>query len=300
MEWSNSKPMKVLKEFGAGAMKHDLMTLAAALAFYTALSLAPLILILLWVIGLLGEGSQAQFVQEIQNNIGANAAESIRGIVESADQKPELGSIAGIVGVLTLLFSASGVFAQLQASLNVIWDAAADSSAGVGTWLKKRLLSMGMVIAFGFLAAVSLAVSAAITYMLDGSGGIWGTLNWFVSVGVFAVLFAMMFSYLPDRRLPMKEALIGGLLTSVLFSLGKSVIGLYLGRSAVGSAYGAAGSLLVFLVWVYYSSLIVFIGAELTRSLHAFRGAAPAETKAAANAAAVEQSVAKDLSPAGV
>ena len=281
--WKNSRAWLVAKEFGAGAMVHDLMTLSAALAFYTALSLAPLLLILLSVVGLMGASSQTELISQIQSSIGPQAAEAIRVIVENADNRPQLGSWAGIVGVLTLLFSASGVFAQLQSSLNVIWQAeGAASDAGVGEWLRKRLLSMGMVLAFGFIAAVSLALSAVLSFVFQSDGQLWQIVNYGVSLAVFAFLFALIFEYLPDRRLPFREALIGGALTSVLFSIGKSLIGLYLGRSAVGSAYGAAGSLLVLLVWVYYSALIVFIGAELTRALHALKKAAPAYSPEAA------------------
>lgn len=276
-----NRVLMVLKEFGAGAWNHDLMTLSAALAFYTALSLAPLLLITLSVVGLLAQGSQEQLVSQIEGVIGPQAGEAVRVVIQNADQRPELGSIAGLFGVAILLFTASSVFAQLQASLNVIWGATANSSAGVVQWLVKRLLSMGMVLAIGFMAAVSLVVSAILAFIFKGEGELWQVVNTLISFGVFTVLFAMIFEFLPDRRLPIRETFIGGALTSALFSVGKFLIGLYLGRRAIGSAYGAAGSLIVLLVWVYYSSLILFIGAELTRALHAFKRAAPAHTREA-------------------
>lgn len=276
-----SKPAKVLKEFVAGFMNHDLMTLSAALAFYTALSLAPLLLITLSVVGLLAQGSQSQLIGQIESLIGPQAGVAVRTVVESSGAQPQVGSLAGIVGVTVLLFTASSVFAQLQTSLNVIWGATSQSASSVWSWLTKRLLSMGMVLALGFIAAVSLVVSAVLSFWFTSDGNLWQVVNYLVSIGVFTILFALIFEFLPDRRLPIREALIGGAMTAFLFSLGKYAIGVYLGRSAVGSAYGAAGSLIVLLLWVYYSSLILFVGAELTRALHAFRNAAPSFTKEA-------------------
>lgn len=261
------------KELARGFSGHDLMTLAAALAFYTALSLAPLLVILLSVIGLMGENSQDQLVQQIQGLMGSQASEAVRGIIESADKRPTAGSIAGVLSVLALLFSASGVFAQLQASLNVIWEAQGKAAKGAWGWIRKRLLSMGMVITLGFLAMVSLLTSTILSFFFQGDGGaLISIVNTLVSIAVFSFIFALVHKYLPDADLTWKNAFVGGTVTAVLFTIGKSLIGLYLGKSAVGSSYGAAGSLVVLLAWVYYSGVIVFTGAEITRILAARAG----------------------------
>ncbi len=252
---------KFLDAFGT----HDLMTLAAALAFYTALALAPLLLITLSVVGLLGENSKNKLMEQIQDVMGPQAGAAINGIVEAANNNPESGGIAGIFGVILLLFTAGGVFAQLQDSLNVIWDAQGDAPAGMWAWVRKRLLSMGMVLTLGFLALVSLVVSTVLSSVLTQESAVWTVINFLVSGGIFAAMFALIYKYLPDAKLSWKDAFTGGVITAILFLIGKSLIGLYIGKSALGSAYGAAGSLIVFLSWVYYSSIIVFAGAELTR-----------------------------------
>lgn len=256
-------------ELAKGFAAHDHMTMAAALAFYTALSLAPFLLIVLAVVSLLGQSSQNQLFQQMDSLMGPQAAQSLRGIVESSDNHPEMGSIAGLIGILTLLFSASGIFAQMQASLNIIFEAQSQAASGVWGWIRKRILSMGMVVTFGFIAMVSMVTSTVLAFFFPTEGQFWHLLNMAVSLLIFGAMFAVTFRILPDTHLPWKEAFKGGVATAVLFTIGKTLIGLYLGKSAVGSAYGAAGSLIVLLVWVYYSSIIVFVGAETTRILAA-------------------------------
>ena len=243
-----------------------------ALAFYTALSLAPLLVILLRIASMLGESTQQRLVEQIQGVVGPQAGQTIKGIIESASQQPGWGSVAGIISLVVLLFSASGVFAQLQASLNAIWDVEAKPSAGVWGWLRKRLVSAGMVMALAFVLLVSLVVSAAINMLLPGGGRLWDLVNLAVSLGVFVLLFAIIFKYLPDVRVQWQDVWVGAAVTAVLFALGKTLIGMYLGRSSVASPYGAAGSLLILLLWVYYSSVLVFIGAEFTQVQAKVRG----------------------------
>jgi membrane protein len=255
--------------FAKGFSIHHLMTQSAALAFYTALSLAPLIVITLSVVGLLGQDSQKQLLAQISSLMGEQAATAITAIVNSAKERPELGSLAGVIGVIALLFSASGVFAQLQESLNIIFEAESKKKAGIWGWIQKRLLSMGMVLTLGFLSLVSLLASTVLSYFFGEAGDFWKALNFVVSLAAFAGLFTLILRYMPDRHLDWRNAFRGGVVTALLFSAGKSLIGLYLGQSAVGSAYGAAGSLMILLVWVYYSALIVFSGAELTKALSA-------------------------------
>lgn len=265
-------------EFTKSFVKHDLMTLAAALAFYTAFSLAPLLLLILTVLALMGPGAESRFLNEIAMVIGQDAAQAVRIVVKSASSRPSIGTFAGVISLLTLLFTASGVFAQLQASLNLIWEADVKStSSGWLSYLKKRVFSMGMVVALAFMALVSLVVSTGLTAVLPDTGAFWQAVNNVVSLLVFAGLFGTLFKYLPDVAISWRHVLTGGLFTSILFTIGKWAIGIYLGKSAIGSAYGAAGSLIVLLAWVYYSSIIVFMGAEFTRVVYATeikRGAA--------------------------
>lgn len=243
----------------------DCLSLAGALAFYTALSLAPLLVILLRIASMLGESTQQRLVEQIQGLVGPQAGEAIQNIIASANQQPAWGSVAGIISLIVLIFSATGVFAQLQASLDAIWDVEAKPSEGVWGWLRKRLLSAGMIIALAFVMLVSLCISAVIAALMPSGGLLWDGLNFVVSIGVFLLLFAIIFRYLPDVSVQWRDVWMGALVTAVLFAVGKTAIGIYLGKSSVGSAYGAAGSLLVLLVWVYYSSLLVFLGAEFTQ-----------------------------------
>ena len=268
MIWKHGKEVGV--RFMNGFAKHDLMTLAAALAFYTALSLAPILLLIITAIGFLGPGAEAKFLDQVQYLMGSDAAEAVTMIVKNASQRPTLGNFAGLFGIATLVFSASGVFAQLQSSLNVIWESEQESnSAGWLTYLRKRLFSMGMVLALAFIALVSLAASTVLAAVLPYEGAAWKILSEVVSLAVFSYLFALIFKYLPDMKISWRHVLTGGLFTAVLFAIGKYLIGIYLGKSAIGSAYGAAGSLIVLLAWVYYSSIIVFMGAEFTRAAFA-------------------------------
>jgi membrane protein len=245
--------------------KHDVLTLSAALAFYTTLSLAPLLVIVLSIASLLGQDSQTQLINQIHALLGDQAASAIDAIIDSSKERPELRSGAGIASVVLLLFTAGGVFAQLQSSLNVIFETTAKASAGAWGWFRKRLLSMGMVITLGFLALVSLILSTVLSFILNQEGQLWQIVNFIVTIAVFSGLFAMILKYLPDIKITWKSALWGGFVTAILFSIGKTLIGLYLGKSAVGSAYGAAGSLVVLLTWVYYSGIILFLGAEITK-----------------------------------
>ena len=245
-------------------IKHDLLTLAAALAFYTALSLAPLLLITVAVFGILGADLRVQLVSQVHALIGNQAGEMVKVVIEGAQERPDLSKLGGILGFLTLIFSASGVFAQLQSSLNLIWQTEASPKSGIAAWLRHRLLSMGMVLSLGFISLVSLAINAVLSFLVTRNGNdLWILLDQGISLFIYTLLFALIFKVLPDAKTSWRKAISAGVLTAVLFMLGKWLIGLYLGQSAVASAYGAAGSLIIFLLWVYYSSLVLFIGGEL-------------------------------------
>jgi len=252
---------------------HRPMELAAALSYYTLLSLAPLVLMVVAVAGLVFERTavEQKLVAEMRDLVGAAGAEVTQSVLRSAhNAEQEAWSLA--IGLVILLVGATTVFAQLQGTLNRIWrvDDKAGSSAVWG-FLKERLLSIAMVLAIGFLLLVSLVVSATLAAVTDSARGIVGErylmvvgANTLTSLLVTALLFALIFKVLPDADVAWDDVWFGAVATSVLFTLGKQVIGLYLGRTGVGSAYGAAGSLVVMTVWVYYASLILFFGAELT------------------------------------
>lgn len=266
-----NKTWTMLKQTFSDFSEDDCLSLAGALAFYTALSLAPLLVILLRIASLLGEGTQESIVKQIESVVGGQAASAVKMIIDSSEQ-PGWGSVAGILSLIVLLFSATGVFAQLQASLNRIWDVQAKPSEGMWGWIRKRLLSVGMIMAIAFLLLVSLAVSAAIGVIVPQGGVPLQVVNMVVSLAVFVLLFAMMYKYLPDVKIQWRDVWTGAVVTAVLFAVGKFLIGLYLAHSSTASSYGAAGSLLVLLIWVYYSSLLVFIGAEFTQVNARLRG----------------------------
>jgi len=264
--WTRAK-----RTFGEFA-DDDCLSLAGALAFYTALSLAPLLVVLLRIASFMGESAQQSFVGQVQGVVGEQAGAGVKVIIDSADKQPGWGSIAGIISLIILIFSATGVFAQLQFSLNRIWNVEAKPSEGVWGWLRKRLLSMGMIVAIAFLLLVSLAASAILGMVIPSEWIIWQVVNLGVSLVVFTLLFAVMYKYLPDVTIHWRDVWTGAIVTAVLFAAGKFGIELYLANSSTASAYGAAGSLLVLLIWVYYASLLVFLGAEYTQVNARLRG----------------------------
>lgn len=251
---------------------HDAMTLSAALSYYTVLSLAPLLIVVLAVIGLVlgSTAAHGQIMAQLQSLLGAEGARAVDTVITNA-QKPATGIIASILGIVTLFISASGVFNQLRVSLNRIWDVHPKSAGGILATIRQRFLSFGMLLAVGFLLLVSLVLSAAVVaagkYMGDLipiPAFVLELMNLGVSLAFITVLFALIFRFLPDERVAWGDVWLGAFVTSLLFTIGKFLIGLYIGRASFGSAYGAAGSLVVVLVWVYYSAIIFFFGAVFT------------------------------------
>ncbi|MGE3269357.1 MAG: YihY/virulence factor BrkB family protein [Chloroflexota bacterium] len=247
--------------------------LAAALAYYTAFSIAPLLLLIISVAGLAfgREAAQGQVFAQLQGLLGADAASTIQEAVANS-RNAGLGSISALIGLATLIWSASNVFAQLQDALNTIWEVKPDPEAGIVSTVKRRFISMTMVLGIGFILLVSLALSAGLAAVgaffsgvLPGGAIVWQVVNVLFSFGVVALLFAAIYKVLPDVKIAWSDVWIGAAVTALLFTLGKLLIGLYLGQASVGSTFGAAGSLLVFLVWVYYSAQILFFGAEFTQ-----------------------------------
>jgi membrane protein len=254
---------------------HEAPRLGAALSFYTILSLAPLIILVIAVVALAFGRSTAQdqILDQVQGMIGRDGAIAVRTVIEHAE-KPASGRLTYIVGVITILFGASGVFGELRSALNKIWSVKPESAGGVVSLIKQRFFSFGMVLAIGFLLLVSLVISAALEASGRFVGGILPIpeivlrgINFIVSFAGVAVLFALIFKYVPETKIAWKDVRVGAIATASLFTLGKFLIGVYLGKAAVGSAYGPAGSLIVVIVWVYYSSMIFFFGAEFTHVL---------------------------------
>jgi membrane protein len=247
--------------------------LAAALAYYTVFSITPLLVIAIAIVGAVfgQEAARGEIVTQINDLVGEEGAQAIEMALANANQ-PEISSVASSISVVVLLIGASGVFAQLQEALNTVWNVTAKPNVGLWNFIQKRLLSFGMVLAIGFLLLVSLIISAILSgisklefNILPGLTIFWQLLNFAVSLGFITVLFALMYKYLPDVKIRWKDVWVGAIITALLFSLGKYLIGLYLGQGSLGSTYGAAGSLIVFLAWVFYSAQILLFGAELTK-----------------------------------
>jgi membrane protein len=246
---------------------------AAAVAYYALLALAPLLLLVIAIAGLVfgPEAVRGQLASEIHGLVGEQGAKAAEEVIKNANFPGKSGASIAI-GIITLLVGASGVFIQLQSALNTIWDAPA-SPKGNALWrfLRYRLVSMAMVVGLGFLMLVSLTVSALLSAINSHYSAIlpwpvvWQVLNSLGSLLVITVLIAMIFRFLPDVRIAWGDVWLGAFVTAVLFTLGKFAIGAYLGRSSVGSSYGAAGSVIVLVVWVYYASLIFFVGAQVTQ-----------------------------------
>jgi membrane protein len=263
-----------------GWRRHNAPRLGAALAYYTALSLAPLLLVILGIAGVaLGEeAARGRIVGEIQNLVGAEGGRAIEDIVANA-RRPASGVLATIIGIVTLLLGASGVFGELQAALNTVWEVQSSPDRGwIGT-IKDRFWSLTMVLGTGFLLLVSLVVTAGVSAAGEvlrtygpGFEAITHLVVFVVSLAVVTGLFALIFKYLPDTAIAWRDVWLGAFTTAVLFLVGKFAIGFYLGHASIGSAYGAAGSFVVLLVWVYYSAQILLYGAEVTKVYRKQRG----------------------------
>jgi membrane protein len=255
--------------------------LAAALSYYTAFSLPPLLVLLVGIGGLVygTDVVQERLINQIGELVGDTSALLLDQAISEA-QSTRTGA-AVVIGVGALLLGATGVFGQLQDALNTIWEANPRKASGLWGLVRSRLLSLAAVFGTGFLLLVSLAVSAAIGGIIDMAGQI-DTLEPFLividlvtSASVITVLFALMFKFLPDVEVAWRDVWFGAFVTAVLFVIGKFGIGLYLSMSDVGSAYGAAGSLIIILAWIYYSALILFFGAELTQAWATKQGRSP-------------------------
>jgi membrane protein len=272
--------------------------LGAALSYYTVLSIAPLLVLCIGLAGLVfgKEAAQGQIAYQIQNVVGPQGGAIIQGLVRSAAQ-PSTGIAATAVGLVMLLFGASAVFGELRDSLNLVWNVQSTTGGGLMGMLKYRFFSFALVLGIGFLLLVSLLLSAGLAAAgkffesyLPLNAAVLHAINLVLSFAAITVLFALLYKVVPDVRIEWEDVWIGAAVTSLLFSFGKYLIGLYLGQASVGSAYGAAGSLVVFLVWVYYSAQIFFLGAEFTRLFSERHGSRARARAGGAPAAAVRTS----------
>jgi membrane protein len=269
---------KILKSAVRGFFEDDALSHSAAMAFYAATSLAPVLLIVIAVAGLAvgRDAAQLALSEQLSGLIGPTGADLLKAIVRGAANTTS-GLLAGSLAVITLIVSASGVFGEMRSSLNKIWRAQTDTE--LSALVKARIASLGLVASLGFLLLVSLAVSSAISALSDSinryvpfGAVLAAIIDTIVSVALLAILFAAIYKLLPDRSLAWRDVRFGAVTTAILFTIGKSLIGWYLGTSAVGSSYGAAGSLIVLLLWVFYSSATFLFGAEVTRAYAAALG----------------------------
>ena len=261
----------MLKETVSDYIDDSALSKGAAIAFYTILSIGPVLVICIAIAGLVfgHEAAQGAMVGQLQGLMGEQAAEAIQTMIASASNKKS-GILATVIGIVTLLITASGVFGQMQSSLNVIWKAQAKT--GVSGMLRARAASLGLVATMGFLLLVSLVVSAGLHALGDyinafvpGAELLLQVANFTISFLMVSALFAAIYKILPDRDLSWKDVGVGALGTAFLFTVGKTLIGLYIGSSSVASSYGAAGALVIVLLWIYYSSQIFLLGAEFTK-----------------------------------
>ena len=265
----------LLKQTFQEWMQDKAPQLGAALAYYTVFSLAPLILVLLAIVGVIFRGDPAgawdKITQQMSYFLDPSALQVVQNIAQKASQ-PGKSAIATIIGVALALFGASGVFGQLQDALNTIWGVKAKPTRGIWGFLRSRFLSFAMVAGICFLLLVSLAIEALlkgfshyVQSVLPGGLVVALAVYLIFDFAVVVLLFAMIFKFLPDVKIPWRDVWIGAVMTAILFGIGKWLLGLYLGSGAAVSAYGAASSLITLLLWVYYSSQILLFGAEFTQ-----------------------------------
>ncbi len=263
----------LLKETFAQWNNDKASRLAAALAYYTVFSLAPLLIIAIAIAGAVfgQEAARGEIVGQIQGLVGKEGAQFIETAIENAS-KPQAGTIASIISVVVLLFGASGLFAQLQDALNTIWDVQPKPGRGLWGIVRDRFLSFTMVLGVGFLLLVSLILSAILAAVVNYLGNLLPAIgfllqfaNFVLSFIVTTVLFALIYKVLPDVKIAWSDVWIGAIITSLLFSFGRFLLGMYLGNSSFGSTYGAAGSVVIILAWVNYAAQILFFGAEFTQ-----------------------------------
>ena len=275
-----SHALDAAKRAAAGWVADRASSMGAALSYYTVFSIAPLLVIVIAVAGLVfgADAARGAIVEQLQGLLGKQAAQTIQEMLANASE-PKSSALATVVGFVLVLVGATTVFAELQDDLDRIWKVPQRARPqGAWGWVRARMLSFGMVLAIGFLLLVSLVASAAISAVGAWGGGLFGAwetlahaVEVVVSFALLSALFAVMYRFLPDVRIAWRDVAVGAIVTALLFTVGKFLIGLYIGKSSTASTFGAAGSLVVLLLWVYYSAQIFLFGAEFTAAYsHAY------------------------------
>lgn len=263
-----------------GFIADDCLSRGAAIAYFTIFSLAPILLVIIAIAGFVFGDDAARGVvfTKLQGLVGKDAAGLVQSMIQSAANRKS-GIIATLISVVMLLITATGVFGEMQSALNLIWKTDGSAHSTVSRLLKARAQSLGLVVTLGFLLLVSLAISAAISaawnqvdQAVPGASVVLRLINLLLSLTFTTILFAAVYKVLPDRKLLWRDVLMGSIFTALLYTVGKTAIALYIGRSGVASSYGAAGALVVLLLWVYYSAQIFLLGAEFTKVYAAHRG----------------------------
>jgi membrane protein len=245
--------------------RDNIIILSAALAFFAMLSLAPLLVLLLTITGWLGEDTQQQIIQRTEEMVGPQAGQMIDTILQQVQAQEVQASTAAVVSLVGTLLAATGAFVHLQYSLNRIFNVRLKKGKGfIFTWLWRRFLSLLLILAIGAVLVASVIITSALSVLLPQGGLVWQIINVVISLVVFALVFMIMFKVLPDVEMTWGSALMGGIITGILFLLGQFGISQYLARSGTASAFGAAGSLAMLLLWLFYSAIVLFLGAELT------------------------------------
>ena len=264
---------KLLQETFKEWQEDKASRIAAALAYYTVFSLSPLLVIAIAIAGAFfgRETAQEQIVAQVTELVGEDGVQPVMMALNNMTE-PKIRGIASLISIGVLLLGASGIFAQLQDALNTVWNVKPQPGQGMLVFIRKRISSFFMVLAIGFILILSLTLSAVVstlsrykTEYLPGSDILWENLDFIVSLGLMTFIFCLMFKYVPDVRIAWKDVFVGAVITAVLFLFGKFLLGVYLSRGSLGSAYGAAGSLIVLLAWIYYSAQIILLGAEFTQ-----------------------------------
>lgn len=268
------KYFNVVKDSGKAFIEDNAIKLSAALSYYTIFSIGPLLVIVLSLSGLFfgKEAVQGKLYKQIRGLVGPEAAHQIESIIQNI-QQTDSSAIGAILGGIVLVIGATGIFAEIQDSINYIWSLKAKPKRGLVKLLMNRLLSFSLIISIGFLLIVSLVANALMDLLNDRLTRLFPdttvyllyVLNVVLLLGIISLLFAIIFKVLPDGKIKWKDAFIGAFFTAVLFMIGKAAIGYYLGSSDLGATYGAAASVIIILTWVYYTSIILYFGAEFTK-----------------------------------
>ena len=249
--------------------KHDVLILAASLAYSLALALAPFILIMMVVMGGLGNNFQSQIVSQATSLLGKEGGEIIQAIIENSEKESQFSGLSGVISFLVIVISASAIFSQLRTALDKIRETKIPEKKWTALgFLKEKFLLSSLVLGFIFLMIISLLLNISLaTFFYGFEGVVWQSIGYIVSLIMFFILFTMMFRLVPTQKMSWRRSTVSGITAALFFTIGKFLIGLYIGNSAIGSAYGAAGSLIVLLVWLYYSALTFYISCEFTNNV---------------------------------